>query len=360
MTYNIDSAQRIRMNQETEAIRRQHDILKKRIRLFGRAALCEAVLLLGAAYLPYMIPDDTYMARTILRVALGQSVINGLLGIILLFLYAGIRKRNLLCGAGTLFTVFMAALCSPLLRVSFGLLSAPLPGMDFIIVPVWMFLILYLLPFSILVFQFPSFLHWKKMKERYLDEPDSGLEGLFEEKGFRPGPVMVVWLVLLAAGGGICIQDEMDYSQAWDMSGWERFTLTGTGISVVLPPENVTETAGENDYMIEAGGDRFTVSLISRDLPEEKEEEPEEDQLDEDTGLLMEPKDGTMEDGTPYHQTAVRQKQPWIGMDMYTRSFETDGRLYMCIVVVFGRTDSKMEQKVETIFDSIRLTSSEG
>lgn len=350
MTYKIESDQRGDMSQEAEAVKEQHNILGKRIRLFGRTTLWQGFLLLCAAYFPYLAGNGgDVIVRPLFRAFLGQPVLNGLLGIVMILLYAGIRKHNLLCGSGALFVSFMAAICSPLLRAAYEItdyVDAWMPKLF-----VYIFLFIYLIPFSILVIQFPPFWRWKKLKDRYGDAPGLGADGLFPEKGFRPGLVMVIWAVLLCAGGWICIQDEVSYRQAWDISGWDRCTLNGTTVSMLMPRERREEAREDGGLMLTAGGDRLIVGLVNMEFFLDQGG-LEEEQLTE----LSQPKDGTMEGDIAYHQTAMREERFGTAVDLYTRTFRTGGREYACFVMVLGRTDSQAEEKVEAVFDSIQTS----
>lgn len=343
----------VRIDLAVAAVKEQHEVQRKRIRLFGRAVLWQAFTLIAAGFLVFLAPKDLYMSRSFVRIYLGQSVINGLLGIVLLLLYIGIRRQNILCGPGAVLTCVTAMACSPLLRVAYGQAGFYAGGGVLSMAPVFAFILIYLLPFSILVIQLPAFLRWKKLKERYQDEMNHEEESFFQPQAWKPGPGMLLWLVLLAAGAGVCAYDETDYRKAWDISSWERFQLPGTKVSMNLPPENMDETQGEGAYMVSAGGDRFLVTVYYMNASEpDDSEEDERDYISIEP--LSEPVDGII-GGIEYHQTAVRQRQFGAVMDIYTRTFTTEGRRYMCAVMVYGRTDRKVDETVEKIFDTIRV-----
>lgn len=335
----------------------QQKILGKRMRIFARATLAEAFLVLAVGAVPFLIADSSYMMRAIARIYLGQSCINGLFAISLLLLYAGIRKQNLLSGLCAVLMGALAMMYSPLLRVTYAQFALFPENADGIRIPVCIFLLVYLLPLSIMVFQLPSFFRWNKLREMYEDRlddrTDGRIEGGFEAAGWKPGPVMLLWLVLLLAGTGICVKDVKDYTAALDTSSWERYTMPGTEVSMNLPVDNREETGDGEMYMVHVAGERFTVAFYCDDTGDlaDAQDGPETEEAGEP---LSEPRTGLM-GGTEYRQTAVRQERVGTTFDSYTRTFELQGIRYGCSVTVPGRTDRKMEETAERIFDSIRI-----
>lgn len=343
---------------EAAAVKKQHDVLGKRIRLFGRVVLWQAIVLMFLGYAVFLVPDTGYSFRSIVRMTLGQSLVNGLLAVVLLLLYLGIRRQNLLCGIGALLTCLAAMFSTPILKMALSL--SVFLGMDteMSMTLIIMFLLLYFLPFSILVFQFPSFLRWKKLKERYQDEIRDDGEPLFEPKARRFEPALFLWLILFLAGAGICFMDEMDYRTAWDMSSWERFTVPGTQVSMDLPAEGRSEESDDGLYMVRADGDRFLITVVSMDIQEGESGEDVAEEEEAESGIalqpLSDPVDGIM-GTTEYHQTAERQQRYGIASDIYTRTFETGDKRIMFMVMVFGRTDGNMDETIGKIFDTIRI-----
>lgn len=340
-----------RMTLEAAAVKEQHDVLKKRIRLFGRVTLWQAFVLLFLGFA--VVPDTGYSFRSVARTALGQSLVNGLFAMVLLLLYLGIRRQNLLCGIGTLLTCAAAMLSSTFLKVAYSLAEILEGNTEFSMTLAILFLLLFFLPFSVLVLQFPSFLRWKKLKERYQDEVTDGGEPLFEPKTRRFEPVLFLWLILFLAGAGICFKDEMDYRMAWDMSAWERFTVPGTRVSMELPVKGRMEDNDGGVYMVQAGGDRFLITVVCMDIQGENggEDQPESGF---DFQTLSDPVDGIM-GTTAYHQTAERQQSIGMAADVYTRTFDAGEKRIMYTVMVFGRTDGNMDETVGKIFDTISI-----
>ena len=210
-----------------------------------------------------------------------------------------------------------------------------------------------------MVFQLPSFFRWDKLRTRYEDRLDDRIEGGFETAGRKAGPALVLWLLLLLAGTGICMKDVKDYRAALDMSSWERFRMPGTEVSMNLPVDNREETGGGETHMVHVTGERFIVTFYCDDAG--KSDEEDEDFADTQDGpvteedvLLSEPETGFI-GGTEYRQTAVRQARVGTTFDSYTRTFELYGTRYGCTVTVLGRTDQKMEEMIDKIFDSIRI-----
>lgn len=335
------------------AVRQQHNILMKRMRLFGRAALWQVCALLFIGVVIYLIPGEEYSTRAVGRFLLGQPLMNGLWGLILLLFYVGIRRHNLWCGMGAVLTCIAAMLSSPLMGTMYGPSGEYTVRSLFGTLALVIFLLLYVLPFSIMVFQLPSFSRWKKLKERYQGEYSDREEELFGAENWKPGPAMLFWVILLLAGTGICLKDQMDYKMAWDMTSWECFTVPGTQVSVELPAGKRMESQADDRYMVYAGGEYFQVQVFCMEATEaESGEEDIRDGIDIKT--LAEPRDGTMGE-VNYRQTAERQQQSGFAMDIYSRSFEVEGKAFVCAVMVFGRTDKSMEQRIEKIFDTIHF-----
>lgn len=351
------SERKDRLTDRESALREQEMILVKSMAVFGRAVTGQACILLFIAAAPFLSANLPF--RAITRLFLGQTWINALFGITLLLLYAGIRKQNFMCSIGVVIAEILAMAYSPFLRTAYGQIIFYPGNTAFPKMQVTVFILAYLLPFSIILFQFPAFLRWRKIRERYQDRLDDRMEGIFGERKWKPGIFMAVWVVLLAMGCSLCIKDEADYRRAMDLSAWEPYTLPGSGFSVTLPPDGLNETEYEGSSAVQTMGDRFGVYVLSKDATEDDEEvygEAASEETERGAKVLSKTMTG-MTDGVEYRQTAMRQFTAGAYTDIYTRMYETGGRVYVCSIVVYGSADKKMTETVQAIFDTIKIDS---
>lgn len=335
-----------------EALKQQQILLEKRMRIYGRAVMYQGIVILLTCGL-LMLGSPSFTRNTF-RQLLGKPVVLGLLGAAFLVCYGGIRKKNCWFSLGALVASVTAMCYTNLLWTAYQW-SSPLVGMESLaVVPVWCFVIMYLFPFSIMLFQLPSFFRWKKLRNWNNDSLTYQTGTLFQAGVWKMGPMMVICLFFMAAGILMSVMDGYLGIQSLDLSKWERYTIPGTEVSMLLPLENRENQEDEGKSGIKVEGDLISIMFMDFGVLEDMEEKQET--IDQDTfGYpITEPETGMIGD-TEYYQTAYRQTFTGIPFDGYLRSFEVDGREFFVMIEVHGITDRVLKQKIEEIMNTIQI-----
>lgn len=338
---------------EVLAFRKLHDSLSRRIRLFGRVVMAQGIVLLASGLLlgQILYNGNQYMAPTI-RLMTGRPWLYGLFGALLLVCCAGMKTRNLFWGAGAVLISAAAAVCVPLWRIAWAWTAEELYMGTMFLLPLFLFIAVYLFPLSILAVQLPAFLRWRKLKEWYTESLSRKADDLSWEPERRFGPVMALRAFLILGGVGICVGDYVNYALVSDLSSWEFCTLPDSPVSMKVPPYFYMDSDREHVNSGAAHNSWFSVSVLKLNQAEESGDSGEEAaEISESDGNPE--SDGNLEsDGNPQGEAAEEASEPEIpaekGMmgetpylqfysrvdiggafvDYHIRTFEVDGSEY--------------------------------
>lgn len=339
-------------NPKIQAFKEQHDSLEKRIRLFGRTALAQAVLLLLIGAGTLMAQEKSSAGGPIFFILIGRPWVSAGLGSALLLCYLGIRWKNWLCGIAAMLLSGVAMIASPLLPVSYAWSSSALSMKSYSLIPLAIFIVCYLLPFSILIFHISAFFRWRSMRLWCGEQMDHRLIGIFEQPEWKFRPSIAFWLFLFLTGGYICFYDVTLYLKAVDLSGWQAYTIPQTQVSMYLPVEGREEFIEENSLGVRVMGDRLSVSFAVYEeggiqlAGEDKAPDPAYGQS------LISNETGTMGD-VEYHQTITRRNLAGVVTDVCIRSFYVDGKQYLVMVVTYEKMEDGMRKIVDQVLDTI-------